>query len=138
MWFLTLKTDQLQLSLCVRTERDCNRGACIVFILESPQQSAQSQLAQSSQNCKLFVCFQSNIKVLTQTPQPDARTSQAASRPKLIPKLAKTLNIAIPSTSVGAQKRRERIRDSVKLPAHDLTASLDLASIVVKEGFFPQ
>ena len=82
---LTLKTDQLQLSLCVRTERDCNRGACIVFILESPQQSAQSQLVQSSQNCKLFVCFQSNIKVLTQTPQPDARTSQAASRPKLSP-----------------------------------------------------
>ena len=51
-----------------------------------------------------------------------------------ISRLAKMLNI--PSTSVVAQEGRDKIRDRVKLPAQDLVASLDLASITVKDGFF--
>ena len=53
-----------------------------------------------------------------------------------ITKLAKTLNITIPDFSLQVGRRREKIRERVKMPARDFIASLDLSTVVVKESFF--
>eukprot|EP00435_Cladocopium_sp_Y103_P038186 s342_g10.t1 len=64
------------------------------------------------------------------------RPRQAKDKLEGVIKLAKALNLTVPSFNHDQQKHREKIRERVQKPASEVMSTLNLETIQIKEGFF--